>query len=294
MRGNKHAIGVLALLVCTLIWGTSFVVLKDALGSVPTLWILAIRFTGAALLMALFAGKKLKTLDRGYLRGGAVMGLCLALAYILQTFGLVYTTPGKNAFLTDTYCVLVPFLWWFFKKVKPDRYNLTAAALCIVGIGLVSLTEKLSIGVGDGVTLSCGLFYALHIIATSYFIEGRDPVLLSLVQFAAGAVLCWGLAPLAEPFPASVPAAAWWEIAYLCLMCTGVSFLLQTLWQKYTPPSEVSILLMLESVFGVILSVIFYHEHLTLRVLSGFALIFIAILISETKLEFLHHKKTDF
>lgn len=294
MQKNKHAVGVLALLGCTLIWGTSFVILKDALGSVPTLWILAIRFTGAAALMALFAGKKLKSLDRGYLRGGAVMGLCLGLAYILQTFGLVYTTPGKNAFLTDTYCVLVPFLWWFFRKVKPDRYNLLAAGICIIGIGLVSLTEKLSIGLGDAVTLSCGLFYALHIIATSYFIEGRDPVLLSFMQFATGAVLCWILAPFGEPFPAMVPAAAWWEIAYLCLMCTGLSFLLQTIGQKYTPPSEVSILLMLESVFGVILSVIFYHEHLTLRVLSGFVLIFIAILISETKLEFLKQKKTDF
>ncbi len=294
MRGSKHALGVLALLICTLIWGTSFVILKDALDSVPTLWILAIRFTGAAMLMAVFAGKRLKTLDKGYWRGGAVMGLCLALAYILQTFGLVYTTPGKNAFLTDTYCVLVPFLWWFFRKVKPDRYNLMAAGLCIVGIGLVSLTEKLSIGIGDAVTLSCGLFYALHIISTSYFIEGRDPVLLSFVQFLAGAVICWVLAPMGAPFPSSVPASAWWEIAYLCLMCTGVSFLLQTLGQKYTPPSEVSILLMLESVFGVILSVIFYHEHLTLRVLSGFVLIFIAILISETKLEFLKQKKTDF
>lgn len=294
MRGNKHALGILALLGCTLIWGTSFVILKDALDSVPTLWILAIRFTGAAILMALFAGKKLKTLDKGYLKGGAVMGLCLALAYILQTFGLVYTTPGKNAFLTDTYCILVPFLWWFFRKVRPDRYNLTAAALCIVGIALVSLTEKLSIGIGDAVTLSCGLFYALHIIATSYSIEGRDPVLLSFVQFLSGAVICWVLAPFGETFPAAVPATAWWEIVYLCLMCTGLCFLLQTIGQKYTPPSEVSILLMLESVFGVILSVIFYHEHLTLRVLSGFVLIFIAILISETKLEFFKQKKTDF
>ena len=292
MSKNKHTVGVLALLCCTLIWGTSFVILKSTLDSVPTLWVLAIRFTGAALLMALFARGKLRQLDRGYWIGGVVMGLCLALAYILQTFGLVYTTPGKNAFLTDTYCVLVPFLWWLFKKVPPDRYNLAAALICIVGIGFVSLTEKLTMGLGDTLTLCCGLFYALHIIATSNYVEGREPVLLSFVQFLTGAVICWVCAPFAEPFPEAVPAAAWWQIAYLCVMCTGVCFLLQTLGQKYTPPSEVSILLMLESVFGAILSVIFYHERLTLRVLIGFALILFAVLLSETKLEFLH-KKTD-
>ena len=291
MKRDKHAIGLLALFGCTLIWGTSFVILKNALESVPTLWILAIRFTGAALLMALIGFPKLRQLDRGCWVGGAVMGLCLSLAYILQTFGLVDTTPGKNAFLTETYCVLVPFLWWAIRRTAPDRCNLIAAALCLIGIGLVSLTEKLTIGRGDAVTLSCGLFYGLHIIATSCFVEGRDPLSLSFVQFLTGAVLCWALAPIAEPFPSAVPAAAWWEIAYLCIMCTGVSFLLQTLGQKYAPPAEVSILLTLESVFGVIFSVIFYHEQLSLRVVCGFALIFLAILLTETKLEFLNRKK---
>ena len=291
MKQDKHAVGLLALFGCTLIWGTSFVILKNALESVPTLWILAIRFTGAALLMALIGFPKLRQLDRGYWIGGAVMGLCFSLAYILQTFGLVDTTPGKNAFLTETYCVLVPFLWWAIRRTAPDRYNLIAAALCLIGIGLVSLTEKLSIGRGDAVTLSCGLFYGLHIIATSCFVEERDPLVLSFVQFLTGAVLCWAIAPFAEPFPTAVPAAAWWEIAYLCVMCTGVSFLLQTLGQKYTPPAEVSILLTLESVFGVIFSVIFYHEQLSFRVICGFVLILLAVLLSETKLEFLHLKK---
>lgn len=291
MKRNKHAVGLLALFGCTLIWGTSFVILKNALDSVPTLWILAIRFSGAALLMALIGWKKLKLLTPGYWRGGALMGLFLAAAYIVQTYGLVYTTPGKNAFLTETYCVLVPFLWWAIRRVAPDRYNLIAAVICLVGIGLVSLTEGLAIGFGDAVTLGCGLFYGLHIIATSLSVEGKDPLLLSFVQFLTGTVVCLVLAPFAEPFPAAVPAAAWWRIGYLCVACTGLSFLLQTLGQKYTPPSEASILLTLESVFGVIFSVLFYHERLSLRVVSGFVLIFLAILISETKLEFLHRKK---
>ena len=113
---RKSTLGRLCLIGCTFLWGTSFVVLKNALDSMPTLWILAIRFLGAALLMLLFGVKQLSKLDRGYWKGGAVMGVFLAVAYIIQTYGLVYTTPGKNAFLTATYCVLVPFLMWLIEK----------------------------------------------------------------------------------------------------------------------------------------------------------------------------------
>lgn len=290
MTRNKKTVGRLALLGCTFLWGTSFVVLKNALDDMPTLWILAIRFTGAALLMALFGLKKLRNLDRGYWKGGALMGVFLAVAYIFQTFGLVYTTPGKNAFLTTTYCVLVPLLWWAFRRQKPDGWNLIAAVICFVGMGLVSLQEHFSVNIGDMITICCGLFYALHIIATSTAAEGRDPVLLSMVQFLVAAVICWILAPFSSPFPASVPSSTWLSIAYLCVMCTGLCFALQTLGQKYTPAAEAAIILTLESVFGALISVLFYHEQVSLQVFCGFVLIFLAVLISETKLSFLRRK----
>ena len=281
MKQSSSALGRLALLACTFLWGTSFVVLKNALDDMPTLWILAIRFSGAAALMALISVRKLRNLDRGYWKGGAIMGVCLAIAYIIQTYGLVYTTPGKNAFLTATYCVLVPFLWWFFRHQRPKRRNLFAAVICFIGMGLVSVQEHFSVNIGDLITIGCGLFYGLHIVATSSAAEARDPALLSFVQFLVAAVICWARAPLTSPFPQSVPGETWLGVAYLCVMCTGVCFLLQTIGQKYTPPSEVAIILTLESVFGAILSVLFYHERLTAQVVCGFMLIFLAVLISE-------------
>ena len=134
MSERKYGhIGRLALIGATLLWGSSFVVLKTTLDSVPTLWILAIRFTGAAILMGLPSIKKLAKIDKRCLASGALMGLALYAAYTLQTFGLVYTTPGKNAFLTATYCVLTPFLWWAFTRKRPDLYNILAALVCITG-----------------------------------------------------------------------------------------------------------------------------------------------------------------
>ena len=168
--GASHAytrLGRFALIVTTLLWGSSFTIMKDALATVPTLWLLAIRFSGAAMLMALIGIRSLRRLDRGYLTGGACMGVCLYLAYTIQTYGLVHTTPGKNAFLAATYCVFVPFFWWLIHKRRPDRYNLAAALLCLCGMGLVSLQSDLRIGRGEGLTILSGVFYALHIIATA-------------------------------------------------------------------------------------------------------------------------------
>lgn len=289
-NGQNRRLGRASLLGATLIWGSSFIILKSTLDSVPTLWVLALRFTGAAALMALIGWKELKQLDRQYLKKGAVLGTALFSAYTLQTFGLEYTTPGKNAFLTATYCVLVPFMWWAFTKKRPDAYNLCAALVCIIGMALVSLDGDLSLGLGDGLTICCGIFYALHIILTSRAVEGRSPVLLSMVQFAVAGLWCWVTAPMVSAFPTGVPASAWWSIAYLCFMCTGICFLLQTIGQKHTTPQTASIILTLESVFGTLLSVIFYHEQLSLKTLTGFVLIFIAVLISETKLSFIRTK----
>lgn len=291
--GASHAytsLGRFALIVTTLLWGSSFTIMKDALATVPALWLLAIRFSGAAMLMALIGIRSLRRLDRGYLTGGACMGVCLYLAYTIQTYGLVHTTPGKNAFLAATYCVFVPFFWWLIHKRRPDRYNLAAALLCLCGMGLVSLQSDLRIGRGEGLTILSGVFYALHIIATASAARGRSPVLLSFVQFAVAAVLSWVTAPFAAPAPEEIPADVWLRLGYLCVMCTGLCFLLQTFGQKYTPPTTAALLLTLESVFGTLFSVAFYHEHLEPRVIVGFALILVAILISETKLKFLRRR----
>lgn len=177
--------------------------------------------------------------------------------------------------------MLVPFLWWIIRGQKPEKRHIFAAVICFAGMGLVSLQGDLAVNPGDLITIGCGLFYGLHIVATSTAAEGRDPLLLSMVQFLTAAVICWILAPFVSPLPMHVPGETWLGIGYLCVMCTGVCFLLQTIGQKYTPAAEVAIILTLEAVFGAILSVVFYHEHLSLRVVCGFVLIFLAILISE-------------
>lgn len=292
MNQNKANLGRTCLILTTLIWGSSFVILKSALDSITPLWVLAIRFSGAAILMLIACLPKLKKLDKRYVTGGCLMGLCLSAAYILQTYGLVYTTPGKNAFLTTTYCILVPFLYWIISGKRPDKYNIIAALVCLVGVGFVCLGNDLSINIGDMLTILCGLFYGLHIIVTSRTAENRDPVLITMLQFATAAVVCFIGAVLFEPAPHDIGSGTWLSIAYMTFICTGLCYILQTVGQKYTPPSQTAVILTLESVFGSAISVILGVESLTFNIALGFFLIFIAIITSETKLDFLNKKRS--
>lgn len=292
MNNNKANLGRTCLILTTLIWGSSFVILKSALDSITPLWVLAIRFSGAAILMLIACLPRLKKLDKRYVTGGCLMGLCLAAAYIVQTYGLVYTTPGKNAFLTTTYCILVPFLYWAISGKRPDKYNITAALVCLVGVGFVCLGNDLSINIGDMLTILCGLFYGLHIIVTSRTAENRDPVLITMLQFATAAVVCFIGAVLFEPAPHDIGSGTWLSIAYMTFICTGLCYILQTVGQKYTPPSQTAVILTLESVFGSAISVILGVESLTFNIALGFFLIFIAIITSETKLDFLNKKRS--
>lgn len=288
---NRNSIlGRAALILTTLIWGTSFVVLKTTINEIPTLYVLAFRFTGAAIIMLLFGAKDLKKLDKSYIIGGSLMGVILFVAYTVQTFGLSLTTPGKNAFLTTTYCVLVPFLYWFVSKKKPDGYNISAALICVAGVGFVSLQKDLSVNIGDLLTLFCGLFFALHIIATDKVVMGKSVILLTMVQFVVAAALAWIFGLFTAPFPTSISGDMIWRIGYLSVMCTAVCYVLQTYGQKHTPPSATAVIMTLESVFGAIISVFFYHEVLSAQLIIGFALIFVAVLISETKLNFLKRR----
>ena len=288
---SKGFLGRLALFGTAFIWGTSFVILKTTLDSVGTLWVLAIRFTISTLLLGLFAVKKLRKVDRRCLKGGVMMGLCLALAYIVQTYGLVYTTPGKNAFLTATYCVLVPFMAWGVYKRKPDASNIIAAFLCITGIGFVSLSGAGTVvNVGVMVALICGIFYGLQIIIMERYVADSDALSITVIQFGTAALLCWAGALLFEAPPVNVPGSAWLSIAYLSVMCTAVCFFLQAWGMQYTPSSTSAVIMTFESVFGTLLSVLFYYEPMTVKLLLGFALIFAAVLISETKLRLFQKK----
>lgn len=288
---NKKVLARLAILLATVIWGSSFVVLKSTLDFLPILFILAFRFLTAGVLLSVIFWKTVKKISWGAVLNGGIIGACLFLAYYLQTIGLANTTPGKNAFLTAVYCIIVPFQFWAVDKKRPDKYNIIAAVTCLTGIGLVSLTESFTIQMGDYMTLLSGFFWAAHIVLIAKFSKDYDPVLLTIIQFFS----CGIIAAVGSVFVDTVPegwfSGAWIELLYMAVFCTAVTLLCQNWGQSKLPPSNAAILLTLESVFGVLFSVILYNERITPRLFIGFCLIFAATIISETKLSFIKKKE---
>ena len=277
------------LFAAAFIWGSSFFIMKNTLDVMPTLFLLAIRFTAGALLLGLVCGKRWRAFTPDYLWRGAVIGAFLFLAYSVQTYGLAGTTPSKNAFLTAVYCVIVPFLYWLAARQRPDRYNILAALLCIAGVGLVSLTDALTVTYGDVLTLICAVFYASHIVAVAKVSPGKDIFLLTVFQFAFAALYAWVGGLLTEEFPAAALTRGdvLLSMAYLCVMATTVALLFQNVGMVWSDPASAAVILSLESVFGVLCSVVFYGDPVTPRLLAGFALIFVAVVCSETKFSFL-------
>ena len=275
-----------------IIWGTSFFIMKNALDSLPVFALLALRFTAGAILLSVVCIKKWKDFTLDYLWRGGIVGGFLFLAYTVQTFGLSFTTPSKNAFLTAVYCVLVPFFTWAVVRRRPDKFNILAAVLCVAGVGLVSLNEELSINLGDLLTLLCAVFYASHIVAVEKLSPGKDIYLITIFQFAFAALYSWVFSLTTEVFPAQAlkDPEVFLPLAFLCVMATTVALLFQNVGQIWSDPASASVILSLESVFGVLFSVICYGDEVSVKMLCGFVLIFVAVVCSETKFSFLRKK----
>lgn len=291
-QSSNHIGSKLALFGAALIWGSSFLIVKNSMDVVQPHFLLGFRFSIGCILLAIIFHRKLKQLNKDYFIKGGIIGIFLFSGYSLQTIGITDTTPGKNAFLTAIYCVLVPFLYWIVDKKRPDVYNFSAAFISIAGIGLVSLNGNFTIRMGDSFTLAGGVLYACHLIAVTKFGKDKDPVLLTMLQFGFAAIFAWIVSFLFEDIPTKMSGQTIYGMLYLAVFATTVAILLQNIGQKNTNPAPAAIIMSLESVFGVLFSIIFYHEELTPRLICGFLLIFISVLISETKLSFLKKNKS--
>jgi drug/metabolite transporter (DMT)-like permease len=276
----------LLILVATLIWGASFVFMKGAVETVEPSWLVGIRFLLAAFVLgALFFKRFISNINKKTIVAGAAIGTATFAAYWFQTVGLVYTTPGKNAFLTAIYCVLVPFVAWVATRKRPGLHNVVAGVVCIIGVGFVSLTDEgLTLGLGDALTIVCGLFFAIQIVVISIF--GKDVELMSMTVWMFIFTGGWGIivGALTEVPPvvsALMNADFLLPLAYLVLLGSCVSMLIQNVACANVPASQAAILLATESVFGVMFSVIMYGETLNAQLLIGFVLIFASIVISE-------------
>ena len=195
----------LLIIAATIIWGFSFVVVKDAVDAVSPAWLMGMRFVATAAILAVVFHETLHAnFDTSHLFAGVVLGVLSFLGFWIQTIGITDTTPGRNAFLTATYCVMVPFLYWIVAKRRPTVFNLVAAVMCIAGVGFVSLGGDFTFSMrwGDAMTLLSAVFFALHMVMVPVFADRRDIMTITIVQIGTSGLCGIAIGALSEPTPA--------------------------------------------------------------------------------------------
>jgi drug/metabolite transporter (DMT)-like permease len=275
----QRAKAELLLVAITLIWGSTFVIVKRALADAPPFTFLSVRFTLAGLLMLGFMARG--RLPRRTLLPGGVLGVLLFTGYAFQTWGLTDTTPTKCAFITGCSVILVPLLGLFVGQ-SMKQAQVVGAAFGFVGLYFLVLPSGLaSVNRGDVLTLLGAVAYSAHILAVGKYTRQH-----SFLHLAPGQIIVVGmLASLAVPLAPS--ATVHWTtrlvaaILVTAIFATAFAFGTQVWAQKYTPPSHTALIFALEPVFAAITSRVVTHEMLDGKVLVGALLVLAGIAISE-------------
>lgn len=292
----KKNSGSICLILASAIWGTAFVAQTSAAESVESFTFNSARYLIAAVVLFIFVlikgkAKKERTEKEFSLKTliiyGSIIGAVLFLASFLQQYGIsnypdtVNNIPGRSGFLTAMYVVLVPLFGIFFKK-KVTSLLWLAVALTVVALWLLCLKNGFKgIYLGDILTIGCALCFTAHIMLIDHISGKVDGVKLSLVQFFTAGILSLICGVIFESTPLKAILQAWVPILYVGVCSSAIGYTLQIIGQKKTAPAVASILMSLESVFAVLGGLIFFGEMMSLREISGCAIMFAAVILAQ-------------
>ncbi|MFJ7890877.1 DMT family transporter [Lysinibacillus xylanilyticus] len=271
------------LIVTAIVWGSGFVITAIALEYLTAYQVMAGRFLLASIILTVLFGYKLKKASKSVIWKGILLGSILYIAFALQTVGLQYTTPSKNAFLTAVNVIIVPLIAFAVYKRRIDGYEIIGSIIAIVGIGFLSLQGSLTMNIGDALSLACAVAFAFDIFCTNLFVQKEDAIALTIIQFITASFIGVLVVVGQGDIPTTIEKEAIYSIIYLAIFSTTLAYLFQNIANQYTSATKAAIILSTESFFGMVLSVIFLHEVLTSRMVVGAILILLAILIAEVK-----------
>jgi drug/metabolite transporter (DMT)-like permease len=275
------------LLLNTVVWGATFVLMKSALEDITPVLFLALRFVLATVaLLFLFArrGSNRKGFTWQAVAAGALSGTFLFAGYMLQTLGLHLTTAAKTAFLTGLTSVMVPFLAALVYRIRPLVSEVIGVLVAIAGLGLMTLPGAVGfISRGDLLTSLCAIGFAAHIVTLGHFSERMSFEVLSVMQ--VGAAGLWSLALLGW---VEVPRVVWRPAVIAAiliggLLCTALAFTVQAWAMQYTTSTRAALIYMFEPVVAWVTSYVLVGEGLSRRAGAGAALILLGILLVELK-----------
>jgi drug/metabolite transporter (DMT)-like permease len=276
---RQQRIATISLVAVTAVWGSTFVVVKDAIERMPVMDFLAWRFAIAALVMAAVRPRAVTTLDARGRRRGIALGLALGGGYVAQTFGLQRTPASVSGFITGLFVVFTPLCAGVLLHRRIDRATWLAVALATVGLGLISL-RGFSVGSGEAITLLCALAFGLHIVGLGEWSSSHDAAGLAVVQLTTVAVLSIVIAAPASLAPPP-DAGVWGAILLTSIAATALAFFIQTWAQARLAPTRAAVVMTMEPVFAGIFGVTIGGDSLSARIVVGAAFVLAAMYLVE-------------
>ncbi|MED2253284.1 DMT family transporter [Brevibacillus parabrevis] len=281
----------ITLLLIALVWGTTFLIVQQAIASLPPNTFNAVRFTVAALFLLvilLIRNRRQLTEFRGpIIRAGIILGFWLCLGYALQTVGLLYTTPSKAGFITGLSVVLVPLFSFLLLRDRIKVVAVIGVILAAAGLYLLTQNQEFSFNLGDALVFGCAICFAMQIVFTGKYAPRFSALPLAIVQLGTVAVMSWLYAFFFEDWSRAFDPAILFipEVAMglivTSIFATALAFLAQTALQKQTSSTRVALIFALEPVFAALTSYIFIHEVLNGRQLTGCLMIFTGMILAE-------------
>ena len=273
-RARVKVLAEFGLVAAALIWGFNFILVKLALGHMPPIYYVGLRFLVGSVFLLPFSWKQMRRLDRqGWLIGIGV-GVLLFGGFALQTIGLATTSPGVSGFLTGLYVIMVPVFIGVATGRWPSPMVGVGVVVVVGGFALLSLYGHLAFGWGEIFTILATIFWALHILGVAYGSNRLGSLAFVQLQLSTCAVLslagsfAFEHPPLLPGWPA-IGAILWTGI-----MGSLVAYVLMVVGQKHTPPTLAGLIMSLEAVFALFFSIVVGYDSLTMRTLLGFALVF--------------------
>ncbi|WP_186331586.1 DMT family transporter [Paenibacillus xylanexedens] len=272
------------MLLATVIWGSSYLFMKSGLASMQELNLIALRFGIAFVAAGLLFHRRLRSVDRGTLLAGGVLGTALFAAFVFITYGVQRTTASQAGFLISLAVIFVPILTTVLRRRLPDKRLGVSIVVAVAGLGLLTLQHEMSLHLGDLLCILAALLYAVYIMIAGKYTPNHDPLTLGIVQLGVAALLGTVATFLFETPQLPDTPESWASILGLGVLCSGLGYILQTFAQRHASPTRTSLIFSLEPLFAAAFAFIFQGESLTLQGYCGAALMLAGVLITEIKL----------
>ena len=279
----KRYKGEIILLLTSIMWGGGFIATEFSLGSMTPLQVMTIRFLIATIILCSVFFNQLKQISKSTLKKGTLAGFFLFVGFVFQTVGLKYTTVSNNAFLSAIAVIFVPIIGIFLGR-KIDRYGIIGTILTVIGIAFLTINGSLtSINIGDVLTILGAMFYAIQLLLVDMFAKEEDVTVFTIVQITMCFLFSLITMLIRGDLFFNITFNSGGGVIYLAVFSTAIGLFLQVLGQKSTTETRAAIIMSTESVFGTIFAIILLNQALTIKVIIGCIIIFIAIIISEVK-----------